>query len=217
MKHLHRMVPHCFLVVAVISSGCSGILDTVDPVDGPQCEADGDCTTGFTCTSGRCSARPMAICVDEDGDGYFRGPGCDASLPQDCNDNDDAISPAESEVCNDGVDQNCMGGEDEGCECLDEGIGTSRTCGLGACRGSSVCQETGWGECNSGVVATPEDCGPDGTGNDIDEDCNGVADDGCDEFACPPRPDGMGDEEICFDMGAAVECSSNGTCFAGPG
>lgn len=48
-------------------------------------------------------------CVDEDGDGYFFGADC--GTPPDCNDSDPAIHPGSSDVCGDGIDQNCNGAD----------------------------------------------------------------------------------------------------------
>ena len=50
------------------------------------------------------------ICVDSDGDGYnITGGVCG---PVDCNDTNDAIHPGASEVCTDGVDNDCNGESD---------------------------------------------------------------------------------------------------------
>jgi hypothetical protein len=51
----------------------------------------------------------LAACIDKDGDGY--GDNC--TLGPDCNDNNSAIHPGATEVCN-GIDDNCNGQTDEG-------------------------------------------------------------------------------------------------------
>jgi hypothetical protein len=51
--------------------------------------------------------------TDADGDSYVSNT---ATLPgTDCNDNNHDISPAASEICGDGIDNNCNGLIDEGC------------------------------------------------------------------------------------------------------
>jgi hypothetical protein len=60
---------------------------------------------------------------DADGDGYGDGSGTTAVCPTpgyvvqagDCNDGDAAINPGATEVCGDGIDNNCNAGVDEDC------------------------------------------------------------------------------------------------------
>jgi ELWxxDGT repeat protein len=93
----------------------------------------------------------------------------------DCNDNNTAMHPNATELCN-GVDDNCSGQTDEGFV----GLGTSCAVGVGACQqsGTKVCSATGTAVVCSAVAGTPtsEICG-----DGIDQDCNGV-----DQICSPP-------------------------------
>ena len=82
------------------------------------------------------------------------------------------VGPA-SELCDGRNDENCNGTVDEGCGCT---AGTPRACGtdVGACvAGTQTCTTGGlWGACAGSVGPVVETC------NSVDDDCNGLIDDG---------------------------------------
>lgn len=91
---------------------------------------------------------------------------------------------ASQEICETPFDDNCNGAVGEGCPCSD----TARPCypgdrekaGIGECSwGIQYCLGEFWGACEGYVLPTIELCGPDGTGNGLDNSCNGIIDDGC--------------------------------------
>ena len=89
--------------------------------------------------------------VDADGDGY--------TTATDCNDNNPAVHPGATEVCN-GIDDNCNGSIDEGFDRDGDGYTTCN------------------GDCNDGNAqihpGVPEIC------NNVDDNCNGIVDEGFD-------------------------------------
>jgi FlaG/FlaF family flagellin (archaellin) len=55
-----------------------------------------------------CEVTPPPICVDEDTDGYGSPASSSCTHPElDCDDSDPNINPGETEVCGDGIDNNC--------------------------------------------------------------------------------------------------------------
>lgn len=79
------------------------------------------------------------------------------------------------DICGDGLDNNCDGVIDDGCQCK---AGETRECGIkvGICTiGKQSCVDGTWGECVGAIPPEPNEVCDDGK----DNNCNGVIDEGC--------------------------------------
>lgn len=93
----------------------------------PLCYRDADCKDGSQCQTGVWSSMDVVgvcVCVDRDGDGVCSG--------LDCDDTRGGVFPGSAEVCGDGVDNNCDGQVDEGCD-TDEPLPEEDASNSGGC------------------------------------------------------------------------------------
>ena len=192
---------------------------------GESCEEDGDCESGIcqrgvemavctqlcdllTCPDGFvCEAFPggvsvcvaVDVCLDEDGDGYGRGGGCDGA---DCDEGESAAWTGAAEVC-DGIDNNCDGQIDEGVRnaCGGCGVVPEETCnGIDDDCDGQV-DEGVANACGLCYAPREELC------NGEDDDCDGTPDEGvC--LDCE-----LGEARPCY--GGAEETSGVGVCRDG--
>lgn len=143
---------------------CNGAVD-----DG--CPGDGD-DDGDGLDDGDDGGDGDGLGGDDDGDDGDGDDGDDDDGAGDC-------LPV-AEVCGNGLDDDCDGQADDGCECVPGDVqdcfdGAEGQLDVGACRGGQQeCVDGAWGPCEGEVLPEAEIC------NDgIDGDCDGDAGDGC--------------------------------------
>ena len=162
-----------------IDDGCTGV-DCVDN-DGDGWGVGKDCVMEDPDDSNP-DVYPYSRCEDKDKDGYGVGPGC-KGIP-DCDDNDATVNPGAEEVCGDKKDNDCDMTVDDGCpgvDCIDkdgDSFGVGKDCVLADCDDNNKAVHP-WAK---------EVCG-----DNKDDNCNGIADDGCPGRQCDDRDaDGYG-------------------------
>jgi V8-like Glu-specific endopeptidase len=131
----------------------------VEQICTAMCEENIDCSNGGSCLGPIFDSNAqvgICDCTDEDGDGVCADVDCDDQNP--------ALTMIGDERCGDGLDNNCNGMIDEGCEdCVDQD-------GDGFCNGVSDCADQD-PNINSGAL---EQCG-----DNVDNNCNNSIDEGC--------------------------------------
>lgn len=160
--------------------------------DGVDNDCDGEVDEGFdageACSDGlgACRVEGEMVCNDA-GDGTV----CTAV----------ALEPTSEELCGDGIDNNCNGAIDEGFD-----IGGACSAGIGECAvdGSFICED-GQQVCDAVPAEPPEET--ENTCDDLDNDCDGVVDEGCDDDG-----DGFCDADFTMIAGAAVCPNGGGDC-----
>ncbi len=149
------------------------------------------------------------LITDNDNDGYSAISSCTGSQ-DDCDDNNANIYPGAPELC-DGIDNNCDGQIDEGLVFVDyyqdidaDGFGDATSIAVPACDGSPANHVANNSDCDDGDPMinpnTNEIC------DGIDNDCNGLVDDGLGLIEYYEDIDGDG-----FGFGAPVS-----TCGMAP-
>ncbi|GDX83067.1 hypothetical protein LBMAG42_48780 [Deltaproteobacteria bacterium] len=149
---------------------CDGVDNDCDgDIASDEADVDGDgvagCWDGFTidCADDDASTLVSTRYLDADGDGYGDSSTASTACPPDagmvsvggdCDDDDAAVSPGETEVC-DSVDNDCDGESDEGFDADGDGVGACDDCDDGDA---------------TAYPGAEEICG-----DSVDEDCDGIA------------------------------------------
>ncbi|WP_018614591.1 DUF4082 domain-containing protein [Segetibacter koreensis] len=157
--------------------------------DANGCNNTGSISTA-TVTQSQLQSASQTFYQDNDADGYGNSavtisactpPAGYVARGGDCNDNIANINPGATEVCGNGIDDNCDGRIDEGCTLFykdadNDGYGnpsisiTANTAPVGYVSNNTDCNDN----LSSVNPAAAEICG-----NGIDDNCNGTIDEGC--------------------------------------
>ena len=123
-----------------------------DNVHTGDCCDINDCSGGESCINNVCTE----ICIDNDGDGYGDPASSVCTHPQlDCDDGKSNVNPGKTEICSDGLDNDCSNGDRNCQQCSQGQITTRCVCGSGTTgRETGYCCNGIWSsmECSSPVI-----------------------------------------------------------------
>lgn len=201
-------------------SACIGAVTPIVESCGDSIDNDCDGITDDNCV---CSPGSTTLCYDgpagTDGVGICQagtrtcdatGTGYGACVGE--------VTPI-TEICGDGLDNDCDGAVEDGCVCSPFSIsacytGPTGTEGVGICQaGSQTCNAIGsaYGPCVGDITPVVETCG-----DNLDNDCDGLSDDGCvctpfTVAACYTGPAGTAGVGIC--QAGVQTCNASGSGY----
>lgn len=205
-----------------------GVLNGKNP-SGFRCESNDDCLNGYRCV--RDGSLPVGVCspvgigrecsqYNLDGDQYLAVGAPEECFGEatDCDDNDPNTYPGAIELC-DGMDNNCDGVIDEDLDSIPCSLQIGVCSGaVSSCSAGAVvdCAESGAyaaaAAANGLVYSETEICG-----DGVDNNCDGVIDEGCCDPSLPASGPGSGSNAQCMCVpGQAFACGRDtGTCERG--
>ena len=199
MKKLFIFMLCCFAGLFFVSCGGSE--------SGEACESNFDCPVGKVCSSaGKCVSENSAEDGSQDGDSEFPDGENGLQDGSSSHDGEASADDSESTLADDPFASDCTPGKTRKCEY--QGPDGSENVGPGKAA-ISTCQDDGtWGNCEGEVLPVYE-AGKELCTNGIDDDCDGVVDNGTVEGACaywqdptdPTDPTENPDSDSVIDVG----------------